>query len=356
MSLGLASCDQYPDGNGSPEVAPGTYDLVVSQTVGLLPDGGTVAGAWGVAVTTVTVVADGEAVVQDPTACGASTDGLETLASQEGNPAPLGLEVLSGGDELVVRATNTGTGAIAATTGHPTVVIARDGVIVGGLDGHDDIGLAADLAVGGHADYDATTNAFDCTTIGVGEHANTGDGDPLPAGEYEVWAVMTFFGDGLTPTARTAPAPSSRAARRRSRSTDRAVADRGAGRSSRALRSPGARPDVVPGKPSGRVAREGDRPVVGRARLDATVHPAQQLGTRGVERVVPVERVPEGVERGQCDVGAVDLGDRDGAVEGDDGRAVEADELVVEGDDLRPVGVAGSRASVCTALIAASSW
>ena len=26
--LGLASCDQYPDGNGSPEVAPGTYDLV----------------------------------------------------------------------------------------------------------------------------------------------------------------------------------------------------------------------------------------------------------------------------------------------------------------------------------------
>ena len=108
--------------------------------------------------------------------------------------------MLSDGDELVVRATNTGTSAIAATTGHPTVVIARDGVIVGGLDGHDDIGLAADLAVGGHADYDATTNAFDCTTIGVGEHANTGDGDPLPAGEYEVWAVMTFFGDGLTPT------------------------------------------------------------------------------------------------------------------------------------------------------------
>ena len=95
VSLGLASCDQYPNGNGSPEVAPGTYDLVVSQTVGLQPDSGAVVGAWGVAVTTVTVVADGEAVVQDPTACGASTDGLETLASQEGNPAPLGLEVLS---------------------------------------------------------------------------------------------------------------------------------------------------------------------------------------------------------------------------------------------------------------------
>ena len=36
--------------------------------------------------------------------------------------------------------------------------------------------------------------------MGVGEHANTGEGDPLPAGEYEVWAVMTFIGDGLTPT------------------------------------------------------------------------------------------------------------------------------------------------------------
>ena len=56
------------------------------------------------------------------------------------------------------------------------------------------------LAVGDHADYDARTSAFDCTTTGVGTHANTGDGDPLPAGQYEVWAVMSFTGDGLTPT------------------------------------------------------------------------------------------------------------------------------------------------------------
>ena len=102
------------------------------------------------------------------------------------------------GYELVVRATNTGTTSIDATTGHPLVVITRDGVIVGGLDGLDDFGLPAVLAVGGHADYDARTSASDCTTMGGARQH--GDGDPLPPGEYEVWAVMSFTGDGLTPT------------------------------------------------------------------------------------------------------------------------------------------------------------
>ncbi|KQY23282.1 hypothetical protein ASD16_12055 [Cellulomonas sp. Root485] len=205
VSLRLASCDQYLHADGSPEVAPGTYDLVVSQTLGLQSENGTV-GGWGVAVTTVTVVADGDAAPPEPTACGAPTAGLEALASQESNPAPLSLEVLPTvvdgpyGYELVVRATNTGTTSIDATTGHPLVVITRDGVIVGGLDGLDEPALPAVLAVGGHADYDARTSAFDCTTMGEGTHASTGDGDPLPPGEYEVWAVMSFTGDGLTPT------------------------------------------------------------------------------------------------------------------------------------------------------------
>ena len=201
VSLGLASCDQYLRGNGSPEVAPGTYDLFVSQTLGLQAADGTVAGGWGVAATMVTVVADGEAAPPEPTACGAPTTGLEALASQQSNPAPLSLEVLPTvvdgpyGYELVVRATNAGASPLDASTGHPLVVIARDGVIVGGLDGHDDVGLPAVLPVGGHADYDARTSASDCTTTGT-----SGEGDPLPPGEYEVWAVMTFHGDGLTPT------------------------------------------------------------------------------------------------------------------------------------------------------------
>src|SRR5215469_5448572 len=48
--------------------------------------------------------------------------------------------------------------------------------------------------------------------------------------------------------------------------------------------------------------------------------------------------VLETVDGRQCHLRAVKLGDRDGPVEGDDRRGVEADELVVEGDDLRPVG------------------
>ena len=65
VSLGLASCDQYLHADGSPEVAPGTYDLLVSQTLGLQSENGTV-GGWGVAVTTVTVVADDDPAPPEP--------------------------------------------------------------------------------------------------------------------------------------------------------------------------------------------------------------------------------------------------------------------------------------------------
>jgi len=41
------------------------------------------------------------------------------------------------------------------------------------------------------------------------------------------------------------------------------------------------------------------------------------------------------VDNGQCQLWAVQLGDRDGPVESDDRRGVEADELVIEGDDLK---------------------
>ncbi len=153
-----------------------------------------------------TVTADGAAEPQEPTACGASTTGLESLASQETNPAPLSLELEAGADgghEFTVRVTDTGADAISATPGHPIVVIAQGGVIVGGLDGHDDIGLPVDLAVGGRSEFKASTMALACTTS-----AGTEPGEPLPAGEYEAWAVMSFTGDGLTPTSDDRPGTS----------------------------------------------------------------------------------------------------------------------------------------------------
>jgi hypothetical protein len=52
--------------------------------------------------------------------------------------------------------------------------------------------------------------------------------------------------------------------------------------------------------------------------------------------VIAGQRVRKPVDGRQCHLRAVKLGDRDGPVEGDDRRGVEADQLVVEGDDLRP--------------------
>jgi hypothetical protein len=56
--------------------------------------------------------------------------------------------------------------------------------------------------------------------------------------------------------------------------------------------------------------------------------------------VIAGQLILQTVDGRQCHLRAVKLGDRDGPVEGDDRGGVEADELVVEGDDLRPVGLA----------------
>jgi hypothetical protein len=55
--------------------------------------------------------------------------------------------------------------------------------------------------------------------------------------------------------------------------------------------------------------------------------------------VIAGQLVLKTVDGRQCHLRAVKLGDRDRPVEGDDRGGVEADELVVEGNDLRPVGV-----------------
>src|SRR5262249_57108240 len=90
----------------------------------------------------------------------------------------------------------------------------------------------------------------------------------------------------------------------------------------------------------GGVARQRDRLVVCRARRLTAAQPAQQVGAGRMVSVISGQRVRETVDGRERHPRAVELGDRDRAVEGDDRRRVEADELVVEGDDLRPIGVA----------------
>ena len=71
-----------------------------------------------------------------------------------------------------------------------------------------------------------------------------------------------------------------------------------------------------------------------------------ELAEDCVEEVVAAEAVADcrGFEEGDGGCRAVDAGESDGAVQGDDGRGVPIKELVVEGEDTRPVGgfVAGS--------------
>ena len=65
---------------------------------------------------------------------------------------------------------------------------------------------------------------------------------------------------------------------------------------------------------------------------------AQQIGADGVEQVVALER--QGIETASAGAGTVDLGERDGAVQRRRrGPRGERDQLVVEREDLPPVGV-----------------
>ena len=90
---------------------------------------------------------------------------------------------------------------------------------------------------------------------------------------------------------------------------------------------------------SGHVRRRTRRPP------RCTDQPAQEVGPDGVEEVVRLEGQPvEGREPG---FGALDLGDGDGSVEGDDRRRVEVDQLVVEGQDLAPVRLRRARPRRC---------
>src|SRR5215469_5724657 len=69
--------------------------------------------------------------------------------------------------------------------------------------------------------------------------------------------------------------------------------------------------------------------VVRRTRLLSAAQPAQQVGSGRMVGMIAGQRVVKTVDNRQRHLGAVKLGERDGPVEGDDRRGVEADELVV---------------------------
>ncbi|WP_166348394.1 hypothetical protein [Phytoactinopolyspora limicola] len=203
----LRSCGGI-DGTARGELLPpGEYDVVGG--VGVAPASSGPVDAAAAVVLAPAVFTVGEEV-EDPlfnAQCGAewpgdvvtSTDGYELGLRLDG-PADLGdvapQDPTDGdprGAVFTVTATNVSDADLDGLTGHPWIVVVRDGVVVGTTGGVDDIGLEATMAAGASIDYEAWVPLHDCTTVGVGEHANTGGGDPLPAGTYELYAVMGFF-------------------------------------------------------------------------------------------------------------------------------------------------------------------
>lgn len=109
-----------------------------------------------------------------------ATDGYALGLRLSGNGADA--TVADDGLRLAVTVTNDGAEDLGGWTGHPTLVLVRDGVVVGGTDAMDGEGLDASLAPGAVLDYDGWAPLTACDS-----------GEALAAGTYEVYAIMSFF-------------------------------------------------------------------------------------------------------------------------------------------------------------------
>lgn len=173
---------------------PGQYDLLATTTVAWRvidpAENDRTTYRWVARTTSepisVTLPSDGPS--PDPLVCGAPDDGLRALA----DTGPLRVRTDSaparhprgGNASFTVDVTNQSDERVRATTGHPEVVVTRDGVVVGGLGATEDIGSDVDLDAGESQTFDASSLVTAC----AGAHR----GGSLPAGEYELWAVLTF--------------------------------------------------------------------------------------------------------------------------------------------------------------------
>lgn len=187
----LVSCDQYPDGEGDPEVAAGDYEVVMTQTVTWAePDGSTATGR--ASVTAPVRVSDDAAHGQDsPETCGAPASDLAATAGPEANPFAVTLDAdvpstSAPGSPLrfTVTATNEGTAAVTGTTGHLGVLLTRDGRVVGTPAPREDVALDASLPAGASRTFEAASDLRGCAASDAGA-----DAGPLPPGEYEVWVT-----------------------------------------------------------------------------------------------------------------------------------------------------------------------
>ncbi|GEL95806.1 hypothetical protein [Cellulomonas composti] len=180
-------------------VPVGSYELVTSTTFGWTVAGsnGWVARATSAGISVSAVDVPTAAPSAPSLACGGDDDELAALADPQQNPSPVRLSVedpttTRDADDtldLPVTLTNDSPDGLVVDVRTPTVVVTRDGTIVGGLDHTDDGTTAIGLEPGGEQTIQAPSELGRCDT---GDAPRTG----LDEGEYEYWIVVP-----LTPQA-----------------------------------------------------------------------------------------------------------------------------------------------------------
>ena len=71
---------------------------------------------------------------------------------------------------------------------------------------------------------------------------------------------------------------------------------------------------------------------------------AEKIGARGMQKVIILEIAGcrQDIDERESGLGALDHGDGDGAIQGNDGRRLKAGEDIVEREDLAPIGIFGA--------------
>lgn len=168
-----------------PAALRGMSTVAGSESAGDEADGGTDAGGAPTA-------ADG--ATADPFACGATVVvpdpavdpadvGLRVTVPEPIDPAPVG-----GTFELTTRVTNEGAAQVTGwTLPWPTLVVARDGVVVGHRNGGPEPAWSVDLAPGASQEFAGANDVASC-----GAPGEPATGEPLPAGDYEVFVEQVI--------------------------------------------------------------------------------------------------------------------------------------------------------------------
>ncbi|ACQ81210.1 hypothetical protein Bcav_2965 [Beutenbergia cavernae DSM 12333] len=135
---------------------------------------------------------------QWPAGVEATTDGYElglrvTAPADLGDAVPFDPDADPPGEglEFPVTVRNDSGAELVGWTGHPWLVVVRDGIVVGVPGASDDVGIDATMTPRAELELGAWMPLHDCATMG--QDPETGLGEPLPPGEYEVYAISHFF-------------------------------------------------------------------------------------------------------------------------------------------------------------------